>query len=228
MATLRRRFPILVAAIALGCGLTSTVTAHAAAAAAPAIAGYGAYPGVYTSGSAAWIQPLTVCTSPTSSVSFWVGLDGAISPTAEQIGTEVICTAGVPAYHAWYDMFPAPPVILPFPVGPGDRISASVVYTAVNTFTLTITDLTRGWTSTTVKSAAAARSSAEILVEGPGAAGSLADFGTVTFTNCLIDGAPLAAADPHATNMVSGSGVLQALTSPLLTPESFEVTWKHA
>jgi len=229
MTTRHRCVLVLAAAAALGGALISAGPAQAAAPPAPStVAGYYADHATYTSVTATWVQPKTTCTSPTAYVSFWVGLDGIISNQVEQIGTQVVCTAGVPAYSAWYEVYPAPPVIISKPVKPGDTLTASVVYTATNKFTLTITNATEGWTATFVKSLSAPRSSAEIFVQGPGTGGSLANFNKVNFTNCLINNAPLASAGPTGVDMVSSTGVLQAHTSALTTPTSFNVTWVHA
>jgi Peptidase A4 family len=226
MATRRRCTMILASLAALGGALPAAAPAQAAT--ASTVAGYYADHTTYTSVAADWTQPSTVCTSPTASALFWVGLDGITSSTLEQIGTEVVCSGSVPSYRAWYEVYPAPPVVLSQPVGPGDEILASVDYTATNKYTLTITDATKGWTASVVKSLTAARSSAEIFVQGPGTGGSLAKFGTVSFMNCLVSGASLASAGPTAVNMVSSTSILQALTSALLTPTSFTVTWEHA
>jgi exosome complex RNA-binding protein Csl4 len=233
----RRRYPMVLASVtALGGMLVATGPAQAATAAAVAVAaappstvaGYYANHSTYTSVAADWVQPAASCTSPTASALFWVGLDGITSSTIEQIGTEVVCSGSVPAYYAWYEVYPAAPVVLSGSVKPGDEIRASVVYTAPSKYTLTITNATEGWTSAVVKSLAAARSSAEIFVQGPGTGGSLANFGEVSFVNCLIDGAPLEDAGPTAVNMVSSTGILQALSSALTSPTSFNVTWEHA
>jgi hypothetical protein len=233
MASLRRRVLSLFTVAAFGCALAcSTGPAQAAAAAngtSPVVAGYIASSNTYTSVSASWPQQKVTCPTPTAQASFWVGLDGITSSTIEQIGTQAVCTGGVPAYSAWYQVSPGPPVVIARPLRPGDQVSASVVYTAPSKFTLTITDLTQGWTFTTTQIlAGAARSSAEILVQGPATANSLADFGTVDFTNCLINNNSLAAANPVAYNMVTASGILRAQTSALTTPTSFYVTWIHA
>src|SRR5437016_1476144 len=37
----------------------------------------------------------------------WIGIDGDISNTVEQIGTDSDQINGQPAYYAWYEMYPA-------------------------------------------------------------------------------------------------------------------------
>jgi hypothetical protein len=81
-----------------------------------------------------------------------------------------------------------------YPVHPGDAVSASVTLTA-SIWTLSVADATAGWTfSIPIASPTPApdASSAEWIVEAPEvcnpncAITSLADFGTVTFTNASV------------------------------------------
>jgi hypothetical protein len=231
MAT-QRRTMILASVAALGGALVAAGPAQAATTtpAGPTssvYAGYYANHATYTQVSAVWIQPAASCPSANSAAQFLVGFDGISSTTFEGIGTGVVCTNSVPAYYAWYRVSPSPQVTLSEPVSPGDEIAASVVYTATNKYTLTITDETKGWSTTVTKIVSAERSSAEIFVQGPGTGGTLADFGVIEFVDCLIDNLPLEEAEPTAVNMVSSAGILQALTSALISPTSFTVTWEH-
>ncbi len=165
-------------------------------------------PGAVTSVSASWFVP-AVTGSDAGYSSTWVGIDGDISSTVEQIGTEsdTAYTAahdGTPQYYAWYEMYPAGyHYTTPTTVSPGDQITASVVYagqtktgTKINdNYTLTISDSTpsltypQGWTFSTVQSVPnhkiGQRNSAEWIQEAPSGGGvlPLANFGSVTFTN---------------------------------------------
>jgi len=229
MATRRMHMMILASTAALGGALVGASPAQAASSGptSSVFAGYYANHATYNQVSSNWVQPAASCPSATSSAAFLVGFDGISDTEFEGIGTEVVCTNSVPTYHAWYQVYPSPPVILSETVEPGDDIAASVVYTATNKYTLTITDETKGWSSTVTKTVSAPRSSAEIFVEGPGSGGTLADFGEIEFADCLIDNAPLESAEPTAVNMVNSAGILQALTSALISPTSFTVTWEH-
>jgi len=119
--------------------------------------------------------------------STWVGIDGLLSTTVEQIGTASQCFEGALQYYAWYEFYPAPlTVISTVPVSPGDSIQANVKYSG-GAFTLFINDTTTGnsFTSAATTVAGADRSSAEWITEAP--AGSigvlpLAHFATVKFT----------------------------------------------
>ena len=76
-----------------------------------------------------WVQPSANCSdsSPTYSA-FWVGLGGFArrSFAVEQTGTLANCEGGSAYYTAWYELYPAPPVMLSLPIRPGDTVSATV------------------------------------------------------------------------------------------------------
>jgi len=191
-------------------------------------AGYDVTGGRYTSVSATWTQPAVNCSvTPTGWSSFWVGLDGDTSNTVEQTGTEADCSSGRAVYSAWYEMYPKFPKTYSSPVAPGDRFTASVTTDGRGSFTLTLTNSTRGWTQQTSARLKSARlASAEIIAEAPSSSGGvlpLADFGTVGFGGAAVNGATLTSATP--INMVSGSTV-KAQTSTL-SGGSFSVAWKH-
>lgn len=76
-----------------------------------------------------WVQPAANCASGGRTFSaFWVGLGGFApgSFAVEQTGTLANCHGGVPAYRAWYELYPRPPVYLQLAVRPGDTLSATV------------------------------------------------------------------------------------------------------
>ena len=167
--------------------------------------------GAFTVVSSDWAQPTAHCTSGDQYASFWVGLDGYNSDTAEQAGTDADCAGPAPEYFAWYELYPAPPVTFSNTVKPGDEMAASVSYVGSNKFTIKVADTTQGWSHTVTQSlAAAARSSAEIFVTAPASTGVLpiTDFGKVTFTAAMVNTAGLCKSSPMAVStpslMVSG------------------------
>jgi hypothetical protein len=241
---MRRRWPALAATIPLVLGWT-VATAHPAAAATWGVrpggpvsslstprhnsvvtssnwAGYAAAgaPGTFTSASASWTEPAGRCTGRGGKyAAFWVGLDGYTSPTVEQIGTEVDCSGFYPRYYAWYETYPGAAVNFPNPVSPGDRFSGSVTYQSPGTFSLVLTDTTKGWTQTaSVPLASAVRSSAEAIAEAPcctrsGGVLPLTDFGTAIFTSATANGQSLSAYQPaeivmpdSSVSAINGSG----------------------
>ena len=148
----------------------------------------------FTYAESRFVQPTLTCPGDHANewASNWVGLDGFNNATVEQDGTAATCAGSgntTPEYTAWYEMYPAASVNV-FSVKPGDTINTSVSYSN-GKFTLTVSDLTSGKSSThTAKCASCTRASAEWIVERPELCTSathcflahLADFGTTSMS----------------------------------------------
>jgi len=186
-----------------------------------------------------WRVP-TVTSSGTldSSSAIWVGIDGDLDKTVEQIGTEQDWSAGTPVYYAWFEMFPGPAfLIMNVPIQPGDEISAEVQFVAKNKFILSITNFTQNTGFSITKKRAAQRTSAEWIVEAPFFRRilSLADFGSVTFNGCsaTMEGAegPINSISWHNEALTMEN----PLTSTILAQPGgliaggtgFTVDWRH-
>jgi hypothetical protein len=158
--------------------------------------GYAVTGATYTSTTADWTMPTVTCTTPNSYVAIWTGLDGYASDTVEQIGAEVDCSGTTPEYFGWYELYPAAAVDFSKTLKPGDKLQASVTY-ASSAFTLTLDDVTQGWTETVTKAlAGAARSSAETVVEVPDNFSCLSARTLAAFTGDTVDGTALGKLDP--------------------------------
>ncbi|HEV2461140.1 MAG TPA: G1 family glutamic endopeptidase [Ktedonobacterales bacterium] len=243
----------LIAAIALGVGGPGSAAAHAATQApshhtAPRIrlhggtnsnstnwSGYANTGTTFTDVKGSWTEPTATCSSgQTAYSSFWVGIDGDTTNTVEQTGTDADCSSGTPTYYAWYEMYPKFPVNLSNPVAPGDALSAEVSTNGHGGFTLTISDSKQGWTFTTNQTSKKARlGSAEWIAEAPSGSGGvlpLANFGTVSFSNCSANGKSISS-NPNADEivMVTSSGTVKAQPSALNSGgNGFSVAWKHS
>jgi Peptidase A4 family len=193
--------------------------------------GYAVTGGRYTSVSATWKQPTATC-SGTAYSSFWVGLDGDTSGTVEQTGTDADCSGSTPKYYAWYEMYPKFPVNFSNPVTPGDTMTASVTTNGSGSFTLKISDTSKGWTNTTTARLKSAKlASAEVIAEAPSSSGGvlpLANFGTVNFSGASANGALLTSntAGIDAITMESGSTVKAQPSS--ISSGGFSVAFKHS
>ena len=148
--------------------------------------------GSVTDVKASWVVPSFTCPSGSDTyAAFWTGIDGAISKTVEQTGTESDCVGGQPSNYAWYEVYPEgfsytignytkSGVCESDCVSAGDIISAEVSvdpsgsgpkgHGPVNRggpkFTLTIADETQHWTFTTSHAVGDAhQSSAEWITE---------------------------------------------------------------
>ncbi len=192
--------------------------------------------GSVTAVSGSWVVPTV--TGPrrgTDYSSAWVGIDGLSDSTVEQIGTEQDVSNGTAHYDAWWEMYSSgkgqpEQVISGFTIKPGDSITASVTYTGSGNFVLKITDntskksFTTTQNTTATQSPTASQNSAEWIVEAPTVGGrqaSVADFGTITFTNASATinsvAGPIndSAWQNEAIDMVSSKGSLLDSTSAL-------------
>jgi hypothetical protein len=192
-----------------------------------------------------WVVPMVA--GPLSGNTYsstWVGIDGYNNQTVEQIGTEQDYVNGKPVYYAWWEMYSSGGAKVPgqgyeapisnMTISPGDLISASVQYIPITytagLFELSIKDQSQAndsfgtyQSSSQTQSPLAQRTSAEWIVEATSVNGttSLANFGSVTFTNAsaTINGVSGAINSPswqsQAINMVSGVGVTYDTTSVL-------------
>ena len=186
-------------------------------------AGYDATGGGFTSVTATWVEPVVSPAGSTQTyASFWAGLDGDGSATAEQTGTAICSRNGVVTHYAWYEMYPAGEVRVPgFTVAAGDVVTATVRCDGRGSFTLSLADRTSHASfSTTRPGPAGAAASAEIVAEAPTDASlgrliPLADFGAVDFRACAFNDRPLGAGARTRIDMASQDGAIVAAASGL-------------
>ena len=173
------------------------VTPASAAVGSPGWYGYAVTGSTYTSTTADWTMPSLSCVTQGAYVSIWTGLDGYSSDTVEQVGAEAYCSGGTAYYLDWYDMYPADPVDFSSTLKPGDRLEAAVTYDGAQEFTVALSDVTRGWSHTVNQSlAAAARTSAETVVEVPADLSCAPAQTLAAFTGDTVNGSPLGSQDP--------------------------------
>jgi hypothetical protein len=203
--------------------------------------GYAAQATTFTDVQGSWTQPSVACTTRGRKYSsFWVGLDGYNSNSVEQIGTDSDCASkNRPVYYAWYEMYPAGSVSVQATVAAGDHLSAEVSASGT-TFTLSLTNHTRGWTFTkSLSSSTAVKSSAEWVAEAPSSCFvscsvlPLANFGTMSFTAASATGTSTTGAISAFNNdkvvMVTNGGKVKAMPSALNSGgDSFSDAWYHS
>jgi hypothetical protein len=126
--------------------------------------------------------------------STWVGVDGAQNSDLIQTGTEQDTSDG---YFAWIEILPTSMGVItdaqgnPALVVPGDQMLGSVAEAAAGTWTIYLADSTQGWYFEQNFSYNGPGTSAEWIEEAPtvsGSQSSLADFGSVGFTETGIYG----------------------------------------
>jgi len=136
----------------------------------------------------------------------WVGIGGFSEGTLVQDGIEVDNVNGKPLYRAWTEIIPAPEVPLVLTIHPGDMMQALVRETAVNTWSMTVEDLTLGTQANRTVSYHSSGASAEAILERPqvgGALANLAKTGEAVF-------------DPGGVSTTPPGGT--AVYTPFLTP----------
>jgi hypothetical protein len=106
----------------------------------------------------------------------WVGVGGYNETTLVQDGVEADNHSGTPAYQAWTEILPAASVPLTLTVHAGDKIHATVLETALNSWTMTVADLTTGKQASRTVSYHSNGASAEMILERPEVGGALASL----------------------------------------------------
>src|ERR1035438_3677970 len=189
----RRTRRTIGALMTAGVIVASVGLAGAASAATPTgdWYGYAVTGATYTSTTADWTMPAVTCTTSGTYIAIWTGLDGYSSDTVEQIGAEAYCSGSTPEYFGWYDLYPGAPVDFSKTLKPGDSLQASVTFKS-SKFTLTLHDVTQGWTQTVTKAlSGAARSSAETVVQVPATFSCAKPLTLAAFTGDNVDGTPV-------------------------------------
>ena len=193
-----------------------------------------------------WVEPAVNCSPGQNADSvFWVGLDGLPSGPVEQIGTDAACSSGTPSYQAWYELYPAASVKLSnmdYPVYPGDALTGEVSTNFDGNFTFTLQDTTQGWTYnatnvTSTAGSAAGGYTAEWIAEAPedfcgssGCLAPLANFGTVNFTGCTVNGVLISQVFGTNMEIFMQSGSTQKAQPSVIGSDgqSFSVTWYNS
>jgi hypothetical protein len=211
--------------------------------------GYAVTGSDFTYADGSWHVPQVSCSkTPNTYSAFWVGIDGYSDSTVEQIGTASDCSGTAPKYYAWYEFYPAGPVLIDMNVSPGDVMNGSVTYSD-GEFSVFLHDHTTGAEFKITKAVAGAhRTSAEFIAEAPcctsgGGILPLADFvranfgedydlpfpGTNFATDQSVNDGPISAfgADVEEITMETSGGVLEAVPTALTADgASFRVNWK--
>lgn len=204
----------------------------------------------FRSVTATWRVPAVNCAAspfPVAWAEAWAGLGGWGTGSVAQAGTASVCTGGVPSYFAWYQMYPARPVVAynaartAYGVGAGDLITASVTYHA-GRWRLVLEDHATGTHIATAQPCPPAvrcgNVSAEVIMEAPsaGATVPLADFGTVTFTSVAVTGRDGTRGDLAGNRLWSvapavltgAGGDVLAVPGPVHAGTAFTVIWHAA
>ncbi|PMD18859.1 hypothetical protein NA56DRAFT_680570 [Hyaloscypha hepaticicola] len=165
--------------------------------------------------------------------SAWVGIDGNTYSTAIlQTGLDfTVSTSGAVSYSAWYEWYPDYAMDFDLTISAGDVISMYVNATTTTSGSATIENLTTGKTVTKslTSTSALGGENAEWIVEDFEEGNSLiafADFGNVTFTDCVAATAESSEGVSTATIMDIENTSNQVLTDKnLISDSSFQVSY---
>ena len=162
-----------------------------------------------------------------SSASFWAGLDGIHGPALEQAGISVACESGHIQYWAWWETVGVTNGIFAgVALASGDVVTATVTSLGEKRYQVSVDDLTSGTSgSTTVSSPGGLNDSAECIAEDPFGSEQpvpYAEYGTVTFTSCTVDGRPVGGPSVTQIDRMAGPGI-DAATSLLGADGGFTV-----
>ena len=199
--------------------------------------------GTFTRVSGSWTTPSVTCSAEDQLTSDWVGLDGFISSSLEQLGTMSWCYEGSPMYFTWWEMFHPKGTGL-VRVGntlqPGDKISASVSRSGT-AYTLKLTDATNSANSFTTKQTCPATTcldtSAEWISERPAfgiGIAPLAHYNAFKVTNGAQtssgkSGTIGSFSTVNEITMVDATDAYDlSNTSGLVSKNSFSTTWRNS
>ncbi|KUJ06940.1 uncharacterized protein LY89DRAFT_712271 [Mollisia scopiformis] len=165
------------------------------------------------------------------SASAWVGIDGNTYSTAIlQTGVDfTVSTSGEVSYDAWYEWYPDYAYDFDLTISAGDVIAMYVNATTTTSGSATIENLTTGKTVTKslTSTSALGGENAEWIVEDFEEGDSLiafADFGNVTFTECVASTSSSSEGVTDAQVMDIENSDDEVLTSvTLISDSSFEM-----
>jgi hypothetical protein len=157
-----------------------------------------------------WTVPAVQAAGYPAGSATWIGIDGTTSSTLIQTGTAQNSTGGATSYFAWWEILPASPVAFGT-VSPGDQMSATIVQTGFDTWTIDMNDLSSDQHVQQEVTYSTPGASAEWIEEAPTSSSTnqvqtLADFGTATFTNTSSAAADPASVSAAPVEMVDDRG----------------------
>jgi hypothetical protein len=202
--------------------------------------GYLATGNTFTGITGSWNVPDATGTGySTSADATWIGIGGVTSSDLIQVGTQnTVSPSGHLTSNAFFELLPgASQTITSLTVASGDAMTASLVRTSGNFWTIFITDSTSGQTYTSSVTYASSLSSAEWIEEDPSYSNNrqipFDNFGTTSFTNATSSvgesTVSIAASSAVPIEMLKSNGEPVATPSPLTTDgHGFSVTRENA
>ncbi len=186
-----------------------------------------------------WTVPALDCSGGSSTASAtWAGIGGleAADRTLIQAGTEQDCSGGGASYYAWWEGYPEASQEVStadYPVHAGDQVTVTIGSSLLVEWSISIHDVSAGWTFTTTTPFVAAGESAELIEEAPldvSAGGStqatLSDFAEVPFSALAANSQNPDLNVSDSIQMVNASGtVIASPSAPGAGGDSFDVCY---
>ena len=199
--------------------------------------------GTFTQVGGSWTAPSVACGAEDQLTVEWVGLDGLLSGSVEQLGTIGWCYKRSPIYFTWWEMFPTNNGLITVgsTLRPGDKITASVTRSGTS-YTLKLKDATHTANSfKTIQTCAATTcldTSAEWISERPAFAqvgfAPQAHYNAFKITNGSqtangTSGTIGSFSTVYAITMVDATNAYSLNTvSSLAGGNSFSTTWQNS
>jgi len=191
----------------------------------------------YTSAQATWQVPEVIWTGALAVSANWVGIGGfcknakctGVDRSLIQLGTaQESLTSSETDYFAWYELIPKVSVMTTLTVNPGDIITASLSCAGkckgTQHWTLSMTNETTGLSWSKQVKYNSSHLSAEWIEEAPTDRSGivpLADFGTSTFVQSMVDGASADLSTGDSIVMDDPNGQSSTVSAPDSTMDGF-------
>jgi len=134
----------------------------------------------FTGITSQWTVPTVARTRNATFSAAWAGIDGFSNSSLIQTGTEQDYYNGAAHYAAWWTTsaqgFAEQPLPSQYAIAPHDQMTANIAETAPGsgTWTIALSDATKGWTFSTTVAYSGPGTSAEWITEAPTVGGRLA------------------------------------------------------
>jgi hypothetical protein len=195
----------------------------------PNWSGYVVGGGPFTVVSGVFNVPNLSVAPTATSLSEWVGIDGAFNTSLIQAGVEARYdpSTNLVRHYAWWEILPAAETIIPMNVSTGDQMSILIGQLSGALWEISITDETTGQNFVTYQTYTGPGQSAEWIVEAPESAltGEIQTLGSytpnVTFTDTRFAGSATSVTEDV---MVQG-GATVSTPSAVSSDNSFTVAY---
>jgi len=178
------------------------------------------------------------------SSSDWIGIGGGCVDSGCAVGSQTLIQAGTEqdvdqsgkaSYGSWWEIIPGPSIDTGNPVSPGDHMHSAIseIVPDSDVWTITLRDVTKGWTFTQTVPYPSDHLTAEWIEETPLLIGTNAGFAALpnltnpAFSGATVNGVNANLQTPEEMQLIDGNGnVIGAPSAPNSTHDGFSAcTW---